>query len=342
MRSLLALWEISLVLCLIGVAALAVLVAARFLSIRTGTRRAAERRRLLPLLMADNSAPLEPQTGLALDVAAELAVELAELTRGAEREAMLARAAEAGVPALLQRRLGAKSAQTRLEAVEAIALFDQCGAEARRALDDGNPDVRLAAALALAQRADAPTPAELVAKLKIGTEEHSLLLVSLMGELVERNAGAVAALLFERDIPVEAKIAATDALAEGGGEYTPLLAYMATEAVGEPDLQPRIFRALGRNGHPAAAPAIRQGLESDQWPVRAAAAEAAGKSGVADAAGRLGELLSDENWWVRHRAGEALLRLGPRGIAVLRATSAADDETSRITAEAVLAEGKAA
>ena len=171
---------------------------------------------------------------------------------------------------------------------------------------------------------------------------YFILLVSLMSDLVQRDAGAVAALLFERDVPLEAKIAATDALANAGGEYAPLLAYMAKESAGEPELQPRIFRALGRNGHPAGAEAILGGLGSAQWTVRAAAAEAAGKSGIADAADTLGAMLSDENWWVRYRAGEALLRLGPRGINALRRNCEGDNEVARSTAQAILVEGRAA
>lgn len=341
MKSLIFLWEISLVLCGIALVALLVLVAARVVALRGEKRRADLRAQLLPALLAGEGLG-DALTGVPLDVATRLTGELAEMTRGTDREAMLARATVLGVPGLLTRRLHSRSAQVRLAAVETLAMFEQCAGETAAALDDANPDVRLGAALALAQRGEAPPPAVLVEKLKMGSEENSLLLVSLMSDLAKRDPGAVAALLFERDVPVAAKVVATDALAETGGEFTPLLAYMAQQAAGEPELQPRIYRALGRNGHPAGAAAIVSGLDSEEWFVRSSAAEAAGKAGILAAADRLGALLEDENWWVRYRAGEALLRMGARGLAVLRAQGATGSETARNTATALLAEGRAA
>ena len=341
MSSLTFLWEFSLALCALATVALGILVVARVFAVRSEQRREAIRAELLPTLLAAAKNPSR-LTGVRLDIAANLACELAELTRGSEREALLERATVMGVPDLLVERLKSRSSQTRLSAVETLALFDSHVAETTSALDDANPDVRLAAALALAHRGDGPPTRVFVDKLKMGSEEHSLLLVSLMSDLAERNPGEVAALLFERDVPVEAKIAATAALAEGGGEYAPLLAYMAKESEGEADLQPRIFRALGRNGHPAGLEAIFSGLSSEDPNVRAAAAEAAGKLGASGTAARLGELLADENWWVRYRSGEALLRLGPRGINALRKASTEANEDARSAAAAMLAEGRVA
>ena len=335
------LWDLSLALCFIASIVLLILIIARIVARSAVTRRKEIRAELLPALLSGAS-PADPLSGLPLKIAAGLVSELAELTRGEDREEMLARASLMGVPELLARRLKSHNAQVRLDAVEALSLFKDCTALTARALDDPSREVRLGAALALAHREDGPTARELVEKLEIGRKEHSLLLVSLMADLVQRNPGEVAALLFERDVPAEAKVAATDALGEAGGEYAPLLAYMANDSANEPDLQPRIFRALGRNGHPAAIGAIRKGLESPDWPVRASAAEAAGKVGASDAAPRLGELLADENWWVRHRAGEALLRLGPRGIAILRQSAALEEGFARSAATAILAESRAA
>ena len=341
MNSLTFVWEFSLALCGIAAVALGLLVVARLLTERSVSRREAIRAELLPALLAGDGEATRLD-GVRLEVAANLTCELAELTRGTDREALLARAENMGVPQLLTERLSSRSPQTRLTAVETLAMFDQHLPQTTSALDDANPDVRLAAALALAHRSDGPPTRLLVDKLKMGSEEHSLLLVSLMCDLVQRNPGEVAALLFERDIPVEAKIAATDALAEGGGEYAPLLAYMAKESEGESDLQPRIFRALGKNGHPAGMEAIFAGLSSDDGGVRAAAAEAAGRLGAGGAARQLGELLADESWWVRYRAAEALLRLGPRGINALRKASTDENEYARRTASAMLAEGRVA
>lgn len=342
MTTLTALWEVSIVLCMIAAAALLVLLLARVLGARFGGRRDVARQAVLPMLLAGEAEGLQPLGGVDLKVAAALTAELAEMTRGTERDGVLARAEALGVPGLLLRRLGSKSAQKRLEAAETLALFSGHEDEARAVLNDRNPDVRLGAALALAQRGQAPDPLTLMRQLKVGKDEQSLLLVSLMRDLAEKDSEAVAGLLFERDLSYEAKVAAMDALADLGGTYAPLLAFMARESEGEVELQPRVFRALGRTGHPAGAEAIIAGLSNAEWSVRASAAEAAGKSGIADAAGRLGELLDDPQYWVRYRAGEALLRLGPRGIHVLSERVESGDEETSLIARKILAEGRAA
>ncbi|NVD45936.1 HEAT repeat domain-containing protein [Qipengyuania atrilutea] len=342
MTALRSLWELSLALCLFAALALLLLLFARLAATRSTGRRGAARTRLLPLLLDGDTAKLERLSGVNLEVAAELSVELAEMTRGSEREELLARAAALGVPAYLSKRMRSLSAQVRLSAIEALSMFNDCQAESLKALDDRNPDVRLGAALALAQRSAAPPPLTLLRKLSAGQEENSLLLVSLIADLAETDVEAVAGLLFEKDLSQRAKVAAIDALAQRGGEYAPLLTYMARKSIDESDVQPRLFRALGRTGHPAAAKAIIEGMQSDNWTVRVAAAEAAGKAGILQAADRLGDLLDDSNYWVRYRASEALLRLGPRGIQVLRAASASDDVLVAGTATKMLREGKAA
>ncbi|MFB0613075.1 HEAT repeat domain-containing protein [Aurantiacibacter poecillastricola] len=341
MTTLRALWEVSLALCLLAVLALLVLLVARVLAARFSGRNSAARRRLLPLLLDGDPATLEPLGRAELQVAADLTIELAEMTRGSERDALLARAASLGVVDLLVKRMRSRSPQTRLFAVEALSLFDDAREKVVGALDDRNPDVRLGAALALARYREAPAALTIVNKLNVREEENSLLLVSLMIDLVETNSEAVAGLLFEKDLSNRVKVAAMDALAERGGEYAPLLAYMARDSEGEPDLQPRIYRALGKTGHPIGAEAIFEGLGSASWTVRAAAAEAVGRARLAAAADRLSALLEDPNYWVRYRASEALLRIGPTGIKALREASDSEDPVVRTAAVKMLAEGRA-
>lgn len=342
MTTLTALWEVSLALCMMAATALLLLLLARGLSARFGGQRDAARQTVLPLLLAGDPQELQPLKGVALKTAATLTAELAEMTRGSERDGVLARSEALGVPAFLMRRLRSHSAQKRLEAAESLAMFPGHEEAARALLQDRNPDVRLGAALALAQRGEAPDPLTLMQQLNVGKDEHSLLLVSLMGDLAAKDSEAVAGLLFERDLSFEVKVAAMDALADLGGEYAPLLAFMARESEGEGELQPRVFRALGRTGHPAGSEAIITGLSNPEWSVRASAAEAAGKSGIVAAAARLGELLDDQQYWVRYRAGEALLRLGPRGVNVLSERVENGDEETRLIAQKILAEGRAA
>ena len=126
MTTLTNLWFVSLALCLLAALALLVLIGARTAAVRSGEREQAARRTLLPRMLDGDPAALEPLTGLDLRVAADLTMELAEMTRGTERDTLLARAAALGVPGLLEKRLSARSAQTRLSAAEAIAMFDQC------------------------------------------------------------------------------------------------------------------------------------------------------------------------------------------------------------------------
>lgn len=207
------------------------------------------------------------------------------------------------------------------------------------ALEDTNPDVRLGAALALAGEDRAPPIAELVRKLKIGSKENSLLVVSLMRDIARTDPHAVEALLYDLEVPDNAKLAATDALAESGAvDHAPLVAWMAEASEEETDLRPRIFRALGRIGHPGGHDAILSGLDSSSWHVRASAAEAAGRSRLKAASSRLGELLEDDQWWVRFRAGQALTRLGSPGKLELHQAAIGLNPVSRASAKATLAE----
>lgn len=341
MTSLVALWETSLALCAIVSLALAALLLARVIARGHGERRTAARSRIFPLLLGNGDCP-GPLQGLDLRVAADLTCELSELTRGSDLEAMLERAAKMGVPGMLVCWLNAGSPQKRLTAVETLGLFAEEGGQVASALDDRNRDVRLGAALILARREDGPSVDTLVRKLRIGTQEHSLMIVTLMTDLAERDPDGVAALLLAKDVSYEAKVAATDALSVSGGRYAPLLAQMAQGSCGESDLQQRIYKALGKTGHPSGAAAIITGLGNPDAAVRAAAAEAAGKARLAQAADALGALLSDTDFPVRYQAANSLLRLGPSGMATLWAATEGEDGPAREAAGKMLAEARVA
>jgi len=277
---------------------------------------------------------------LARKVAASLTLEMAELVRGSARDALVASARSAGAVDELRHRLRARAPQERLVAAEALAMFPETTEELTdTALHDRNPDVRLGAALSLAQEGRAPPVGQLVRGLGIGTTEHSLLVVSLMRDLVQADPHAVEALLYDLELSDTAKLAATDALAESGAvDHAPLVAWMAEAAGESSELQPRIFRALGRLGHPAGHDAILAGMENPAWQVRAAAAEAAGRSRLNRGADRLAELLGDGEWWVRFRAGEALWRLGAAGRVVLESAALDGTTVARTAANATLRE----
>lgn len=334
-----SLWELSLLLCALAVLAVAGLLLARGVGGQRARRRETIRRTLLPAMLRGETVDMGG-TRLAREVAAGLMVELAELVRGSDRDSLIAGARAAGAADEFLRRLRARAPQDRLLAAEALAQFpEHTDAVAKVALGDLNADVRLGAALALAQEGRAPPVGELVRRLGIGTTEHSLLAVSLMRDLARTDPHAVEALLYDLELPDAVKLAATDALAESGAvDHALLVAWMAEAADEESELRPRIFRALGRIGHPAGHGAILAGLESPDWRVRASAAEAAGRSALKAAVPQLAMLLNDGEWWVRLRAGEALARLGSKGRLALHNAALGDAPVARGAAKATLAE----
>lgn len=338
MTTLASLWDVSLLLCAAALLAIAALLLARVIgSGRTG-RRETLRRAMLPAMMRGEE--IERGSRLSRKVAATLTLELAELVRGADRDALVRSAESAGAGEELLRKLRSRAPQDRLVAAEALAMFsDHTEEVARVALTDRNPDVRLGAALSLAQEGRAPPPAELVRRLGLGTAEQSLLVVSLMNDFVRTDPHAVEALLYDLDIPDEAKLAATDALAASGAvDHASLVGWMAEASEEETDLRPRILRSLGKIGHPVGHEAILAGLDAESWHVRATAAQAAGRANLKGAVDRLVELLDDEQWWVRFRAGEALTRLGSVGKLELHRAAVAPGAVARMAAKTILAE----
>ncbi|MGN3973631.1 HEAT repeat domain-containing protein [Tsuneonella sp. SYSU-LHT278] len=338
-----ALWRFSLLLSGAALAAMAALLLARLVDKRRAEKREEVRLRLIPILLQGRDISIE-RSRFERRVAADLTVELAELVRGSDRDGLIAAATRVGAGKELAARLRSRAPQDRLVAAEALAMFPSYTQQVTAlALNDRNADVRLGAALALAHEGRAPPVGQLVRCLGIGSSERSLLVVSLMRDLARTDPHAVEALLYDLDVPDAAKLAATDALAQSGAiDHAPLVAWMAETAEEGGELRPRIFRALGRVGHPSAHPAILAGLDSDRWPVRTTAAEAAGRAALVQAVPRLGELLGDKEWWVRFRSGEALLRLGPAGHLALEAAANGDLPVAREAARVILAEKRAA
>ncbi|OBX18627.1 hypothetical protein A9995_11775 [Erythrobacter sp. QSSC1-22B] len=316
---------------------LSLLIVARIFAERASHNTEHVRKRLVPVLLGGD-ANVDRVFGLELRVATRLTLELAEFTRGTDQVELLAVADALGVPGFLHKRSRSRTAQKRLTAIEALALFDNYTDVVEYALNDTNPHVRLGAALALSARSDAPDLSELVRKLRIGEVENSLLLVSLMSDVAERDPSSVRALLTDASLPAAAKVAAVDALADSGYTHAPLLAEIAANPSGDPELQARVFRALGRTGHPGSAHVIEAGLANKDWRIRAAAAEATGQIALRRFADQLGGLLSDDHWSVRFRAGEALLRLGEPGAAVMRRAAAGSEALASRAATILLAE----
>ncbi|MFN6934490.1 MAG: hypothetical protein ACK4NZ_04995 [Tsuneonella sp.] len=90
-----SLWEISLLMCVCALLAIAGLLLARVMGERRADTRDDLRRQLLPHLLRGEPAP-PVRSRLARRVAADLTIELAELVRGNDRETFIAAAALAG------------------------------------------------------------------------------------------------------------------------------------------------------------------------------------------------------------------------------------------------------
>lgn len=325
MSGLFALWLTALGITGAALLIMAGLLLARLLSGWRERERTAERQRLVPLLLGDSAQGLRPRMWLADKFIAELMVELIQLVRGSDREKFVARAEELGVPGRLRHQLGSASARIRQTAAEALGLFpdDKSVDALRHALEDRNPDVRLTAALALAQAGLAPPLRDLVRLLDIGRGEKSLLVNSLFKAFGRHGTAELEEAVRSPEAPPTARIAAAEALASAGSyAAVPLLAQAALEAPANSRELPHFLRALAGLGHPAAAEAVGKGLDGESPGVRAAAAEAAGRIGLTQFAERLSELLSDPAWQVRFRAGEAMSRLGQEGVELLRLAAA--------------------
>jgi HEAT repeat protein len=341
LSGLFALWLTALGITGAALLIIAGLLVARLLSGWRERERAAERQRLVPLLLGDSEEDLSPRMWLADKFIAELMVELIQLVRGSDRQRFIARAERLGVPARLRHQLGSASGRIRQTAAEALGLFpDEKSVEAlRHALTDHNPDVRLTAALALAQAGLAPPLRDLVRLLDIGRGEKSLLVNSLFKALGDRGTAELEEAVRSAGAPTTARIAAAEALAAAGSyAAVPLIAEAALRAPADSRELPRFLRALAGLGHPAAAEAVGKGLDSEAPAVRAAAAEAAGRIGLAQFAARLTELLSDSSWQVRFRAGEAMIRLGEEGVALLRTVASKSGAPAAEAAARTLAE----
>lgn len=336
------LWLTSLVLAGVALLIMFSLIAARAVSGRRKRWSDAERRKLIPMLLAGDTAALNDRNAEgSRALIANLAVELIQMVRGEDKARLTEVAVQAGVPQRLLKRLRSASSRERLGAVEALAefRFEQTVKALTKALDDRNADVRIAAAMSLAAMGEAPPARQLIDKLGIGTRESSLLTIGLFEEIADGRPQEIRALIEDPASPGMVKAAAIESLsASGDYSLVPAITRLALEADPGSEELPRYLQSLAQFGHPAGIPAVDRGLHVEVPRARAAACEAAGRIGVASAIDRLAELLSDEDWWVRFRAGEALARLGGPGRAVLARVAREGSEVAAKAAALTMAE----
>ena len=342
--SLLALiWWLSLVLAGAAVLVMGVLILARLAVVRRETRRASRRRELAHRFLSGEACSADELQRLPRDLVADAFVELVRLVRGAERDAFVAQATALGVPRYLGRQLRRGSPRERLLAAQSLGQFpdEDSTALLRSALADRSAEVRLAAALALAEAGHSNNIQDLVRELGLGTDEDSGLAVTLFRTLSADRPEEIKALVTSPDTPVRVRLAAIEALAMTGDySLVPVITRLAIDAPDGAVELPGYLRALGLFAHPAARPAILDGLSRSAFAARAAAAGAAGRIGLVEFAGRLAHMLDDREWWVRFRAAEALLRLGDPGEEWLRKQARDGSPRARNAAASMLAEHK--
>lgn len=340
--SLADLWMLSLLLSAFALLIITGLIVVRVISAQRTRAIEAQRGKLLPMLLGNASdEELAKLRTSGPDILGALVTELIELVRGDEREQLVATATRAGVTDTLRKRLTSGPVRSRVVAAELLGNFldEDSTAALETALDDRDDGVRLAAALALASSGRAPPADLLVQRLRLGTEEHSMLIVTLLMEIARERPGEVRVLIESKDVPSPVKAAAIEALANSGDySLVEVIGRLARAADDHAPELPRYLRGLASFQHPAGAEAVLSRLESSNWWVRAASAEAAGRIGLTEATPQLIGLLDDQDWWVRFRAGEALVRLGERGLNMLKETCEKGSERARQAARLTLAE----
>jgi HEAT repeat protein len=335
-----ALWFLSLAIAGVALLIMLALIAARLVLGWTGRARSAEKKRLVPMLLGAAPPGLLKKRARG-DLLTGLLVELIQLVRGSDRERFIEAATRLGVPARLRHHLNSGSPRVRLAAAEALAEFpDESSVERlKAALRDRSPQVRLSAALALASVGRTPPARDLIDLLGVGTTENSLLTVGLLRDIATQRPDEIRGLIVDEGVPAGAKASAIEALSSSADySLVPLIASLALSTDSEDPALPRYLRALGAFAHPAGEKAVKRGLGSPSWEVRAAAVEAAGKIGLVSVGAHLRELLADPEWWVRFRAGEALARMGPEGARLLHEAALHGPEPGRTAATLTIAE----
>lgn len=341
MSALVIIWLVSLASAGTALAIMFVLILARLFAARSGRQRATRRQALVSELLGADKTGAARLSQVPPDLLMEVFSDLFRLVRGQERNAFVAQAIELGLPERLARQARRGPPRERVVAARALAPFrDETSIAAlRESLQDRDEDVRLAAALALAEAGGTQEIHDLVDILGLGTAENSMLMVTLFRTIAEQRPEEIKALALEPAVNTRARLAAIEALSTTGDfSLVPTIVRLAVHAKdGSPEL-PRYLRALGALGHPAAKPAVLRGLDRSDPEARAEAAEAAGRIGMVEAIERLAELLDDPDWWVRFRAGEALVRLRPDGVEQMRRIARVGSPRAMEAATTVLAE----
>ncbi|QBX38093.1 HEAT repeat domain-containing protein [Brevundimonas sp. S30B] len=338
-------WTLSVALAAFALAWMAALIMARVFRERSAARRE-RNRRLIHQAFLDIMAGSGDAIGRLRSVRqrartmAEALLGVMALVRGAERDRLIRVLDAFGVQRSFEQRLSRGSLAGRLAAAEALSIFPgrDTAVTLRRALDSTR-SVELRASL-MRSLIDLGAPPDLETVLDdLGRRggSESLVYAPLIGSIVQADPLAGLEAFAGPALASEGRLVLAEALGRSG-DYRVLETLCLAARAADTELRIAALRGLAALGHPAAQPAVLEGLEDPVWMVRSAACEASGRIGLRAAIPRLADQLGDPMWWVRFRAGEALWALGEPGRAQLHRSLAEGCSIARRTASMVLAE----
>lgn len=338
------LWLLSLALSGIALVGMVILVLRRLILQKLQDRRGRTRKRLLQdvlsYLEGDLAAEeLGRRAASADSVLSELLSELAQLVRGSELTKLMALFEELGLMERLLHDLKHGDRHKRLLSARNLsyASTEKCIKALQAALDDRDPDVRLAAASSLTELQAAPHLDVLIDKLQLGSGERSRALLQVFRSLTETRSEELLACLDQEQTTDFIRILILDALGKSG-QYQSVPHIIQATSDSSIEVRAAALRALAELQHPAASRSILQALSDTAWEVRTQAATCAGRLGLKEAIDPLAHLLDDRNWWTRYRAAEALHVMGENGQLKLNEIATSGQESARRIASMVLAE----
>lgn len=239
---------------------------------------------------------------------------LIQLVRGDDRERLFAISENAHLFDETLSQLDSPIVVRRLESVRELELFGSpaCVEGLKRCMArDKNAEVRLHAAVALANLDQAPDCQELMTMLDLGRGPLTKMHVGLFRQIAARDCAAIVA-LSEDEAFCDQRAMLVDAL--GWTENFNVLTTLERHGHdADPEVRCAALRAARRIGHPAASSWVASALLDPSEPVRIQAVQACGDLGLRDTVPILLSLAQNPSWWVRTRATEALdkLRLTP-------------------------------
>lgn len=279
-----------------------------------------------------------PDTGIRTDRLADLDQVLG-IVDATDRDLIRAASEATGLSARIRELTRGRDPVRRGLAVSLLAhLRDrQAVAAARRALADGDPDVRLVAARSLSFVVDDPSTAALIEGIRLGLLPDSRLVERLVNQ--ERVPALLAALEgavpgidpteYETETRVRVGVIRALGLIADTRAETPLLSLAFSTS---PEVRINVARALGTCGTSRSVPALIRSLGDDDGHVRAQAAKSLGRLRAVEAVPALELALTDPGWWVRANTGTALSLLGSAGYEALERAALGEDPFAALRA----------